>query len=164
MLVMNGSDIVDGATVKQLPSIRRALLWRLIARMALTFLLFCIAIYFLVLQPATTQIGSSEMQRAAEQAETQNASVVGQIERIALTGRAWGMQNQFELSDQFNLAQISAFNRIFIPVINNQSQITSILFANNRGQEVLLLNMPNGAGRNRLHDTPKWAPRPACVP
>lgn len=150
---MNNLGIADDASVQQIPSIRRALLLRFVARIAFTFLVFCVAVYFLVLQPAATQIGRGEMQRAAEQAEVQIASVVRQIERIALTGRDWGIQ------DQFNLSEISAFNRIFIPVINNQSQVTSILFANNRGQEFMLLKMPHGEWRNRITDTEKWSKR-----
>jgi len=150
---LNILDHVGNNAAKSIPSIRRALLLRFVARIAFTFLVFCVAIYFLILQPAATQIGRSEMQRAAEQAELQIASVVGQIERIALTGREWGMQEQFGLSD------IAAFNRVFVPVINNQSQITSVLLANDRGQEFLLLKMPNGEWHNRVTDIQQWGKR-----
>jgi two-component system sensor histidine kinase/response regulator len=135
------------------PSIRRALLLRFTALIAVTFAGFVATLYFFVLRPATLDLGQSEMRRATEQAEAKVIALVDQLESVALISRDWGVE------EQFSLLELRAFNRIFMPVLRNRPLISSVIFANNRGNEILLRRMPDGEWVNRVTDTRNWGKR-----
>ena len=135
------------------PSISRALLLRMAALVVLTCAAFAGALYFLVLKPTLHELGASEIQRATEQVKGQVGNLVEQIERVARTARQWGLR------EQFNLYEVQAFNRMFIPILEQHSLITAAIFADDRGQEILLLKMPNGEWHNRITDLRKWGAR-----
>jgi PAS domain S-box-containing protein len=135
------------------PSIRRALLLRFAVLIAVTFACFVATLYFFVLRPATLDLGQSEMRRATEQAEAKVIALVDQLESVALISRDWGVE------EQFSLLELRAFNRIFMPVLRNRPLISSVIFANNRGNEILLRRMPDGEWVNRVTDTRNWGKR-----
>jgi two-component system sensor histidine kinase/response regulator len=148
---MNDKETASAAP--RSPSIRRALLLRFAALIAVTFAGFVATLYFFVLRPATLDLGQSEMRRATEQAEAKVIALVDQLESVALISRDWGVE------EQFSLLELRAFNRIFMPVLRNRPLISSVIFANNRGNEILLRRMPDGEWVNRVTDTRNWGKR-----
>ena len=75
------------------------------------------------------------------------------IERMVDTARRWGLQGQLTLNN------LHGFNRLFEPFVASQPRVNSLLFADERGREFLLLRMPDGEWRNRVSDPPCWGQR-----
>jgi two-component system sensor histidine kinase/response regulator len=146
-----------GVTVKKTFSIRRALLLRFVGLIVLSFAAFSLAAYFLVLVPTSNELAAGEMQRATTQVESTVVAAVGQTERVAVTARDWGLAGEFNLSD------VQRFNRLFIPILQNRPQLSSAIFADDKGRELLLFKMPNGGWRNRITDKEKWGKRQQLI-
>ena len=69
------------------------------------------------------------------------------------TARRWGLR------EQFTLDELHGFDRLFEPFVASQPRVTSLLFADERGREFLLLKMPDGEWRNRVSDPQRWGQR-----
>ncbi|MCW5604019.1 MAG: PAS domain S-box protein, partial [Burkholderiales bacterium] len=142
---------------RQPPSIRRALLERFIVLIVLASFVFSAALYFLVIKPSADEVGAGQMLRAAQLVEGKIGAVVEQVERVALTARDWGMSGEFDIAD------VRGFNRLFMPVLENDPQLTTAILADDRGRELLLFQMPDGEWHNRVTDIMSWGTRKRLI-
>ena len=131
-------------------TISRALMLGMAILVTVTCAAFTGALYFLVVKPSLHELAASEMQGATDQVAGEVRGMVEQIERVARTGREWG------LSGHFDLNEAQPFNRVFIPLLAQHPLVTSAILANEEGREILLLKMPNGEWHNRVTDARKW--------
>ena len=141
------------AAVKTSPSLREDLIRRTWLLVSLTVLAFGLAIYLLILSPLFDRLAASELRQGAEMAGERVGLLFEDIERMVDTARRWGLQKQFTLDD------LHGFNRLFEPFVASQPRVTSLLFADERGREFLLLRMPDGEWRNRVSDPERWVRR-----
>jgi PAS domain S-box-containing protein len=131
-------------------SVRTQLLLGIAGVVMLTILLFAAAVWRLVLLPAEDELAARDMRYAATAASSQVRGLVDGLERIVGTARQWGASGQLYIGDH------EEFNRIVLPVIRNRPEITSVLFADGDGREILLLKTERGWD-NRLTDVAKSA-------
>ncbi|MGB5062829.1 MAG: histidine kinase dimerization/phospho-acceptor domain-containing protein [Candidatus Competibacter sp.] len=139
--------------MKTTPSLREDLIRRTWLLVSLTVLAFSLAMYFLILSPLFDRLAASELRQGAEIAGEHVGLLLKDIERMVDTARRWGLRKQFTLND------LHGFNRLFEPFVASQPQVTSLLFADERGREFLLLKMPDGEWRNRISDPEHWSQR-----
>ena len=59
----------------------------------------------------------------------------------------------------FSLSDVDSFNRLFVPVLRNRSDISAVIVADGRGKAALLSRRPDGAWQNRLTDRAAWGKR-----
>ena len=139
--------------VKTSPSLRQDLIRRTWMLVSLTVLAFGLAMYLLILSPLFDRLAASELRQGAEIAGERVGLLLEDIERMVDTARRWGLREQFTLDD------LHGFNRLFEPFIVSQPRVTSLLLADERGREFLLLRMPDGEWRNRVSDPERWGQR-----
>ncbi len=139
--------------MKTLPSLREDLIWRTWLLVSLTVLAFGLVIYALILSPLFDRLAAGELRQGAEIAGERVGLLIEDIERMIDTARRWGLREQFSLDD------LHGFNRLFEPFVASQPRVTSLLFADERGREFLLLKTPDGAWRNRVSDPEHWSQR-----
>lgn len=113
------------------------------------FAVFSAGLHFLIVKPATHEIAAAEMLRATAQVDAEFKDLVGQAERILGTAREWG-------EGEFDLFNVRAFNRLFMPVLANRPLLTSVYVSDDKGRQVLLERLPGGTWTNRLSDVEKW--------
>jgi PAS domain S-box-containing protein len=133
-------------------SIRYALLARFAALILLAFAVFSTGLYFLIVRPATHELAGGDMLRATAQVETEFQGLVRDAERVLRTAGDWGSGGQFDLFD------VTAFNRLFMPVLRNRPLVSSVYVADNAGKLLLLEQDSGGGWQNRLVDIAKWGP------
>jgi len=143
------SNTPDSAP-RQLPSIRRALLVRFAALIAMAFAVFSVGLYVLIVRPATHEIAAGEMRQSAGQVEGEFKNMVGVAERLLNTARGWERGGGFDLFD------LDAFNRLFMPVLESRPLLNAAYLADGRGRQILLEQENNGVWLNRLVDIEKW--------
>src|SRR5689334_5456878 len=113
---MASPDSPAGTPAGKTFSIRRALLLRYIGLIVISFAVFSLAAYYLVLVPAAGEVAEGQMLQATKQVESAVAAAVGQTERVTITARDWGKAGDFNLDD------ITGFNRLFTPILQNRPQ------------------------------------------
>ncbi len=150
---MTGSSATPQVSSKRVPSIRRALLVRFAALIALTFAAFSVGLYFLIVRPATHEIAAGEMRQAVAEVEGEFKSMVGQAERMLDTVRGWARLGEFDLDDARD------FNRLFLPVLASRPLVSSAYLSDGRGRQLQLVQRPDGTWVNRLTDVEKWGPK-----
>jgi PAS domain S-box-containing protein len=144
---------MSAAAASRPHSIRQSLLGWFALVIVLSFACFGAGLYFFVLGPAVDQLAAAELQRATAQVESRVVSLVTQIQRVAATARDYGKLGTFTLSD------VGTFNRLFMPVLQNRSDISAVIVANDRGKAALLARTPDGGWQNRLTDREAWGKR-----
>ena len=147
---MNPVSNAPEAPSRQLPSIRRALLVRFAALIALAFVAFSVGLYVLIVKPATHEIAAGEMRQAVAEVEGEFKSMVGQAERMLDTVRGWARLGEFDLDD------MRAFNRLFLPVLASRPLVSSAYLSDGKGRQLQLVQRPDGTWVNRLTDVEKW--------
>ena len=150
---MIGSTVTPQASRKRVPSIRRALLARFAALIALAFAAFSIGLYLLIVKPATHEIAAGEMRHAVAKVEGEFKNQVGQAERMLDTVRGWVRGGEFDLDD------MRAFNRLFMPVLASRPLLSSAYLTDGRGRQLQLVQMHDGGWLNLLTDVEKWGPK-----
>ncbi|MDG4562661.1 MAG: response regulator [Candidatus Competibacter sp.] len=139
--------------MKTSPSLCEDLIRRTWLLVSLTVLAFGLAMYVLILSPLFDRLAASELRQGAEIAGERVELLFKDIERMIDTARRWGLREQFTLDN------LHGFDGLFEPFVASQPRVTSLLFADERGREFLLLKMPNGEWRNRVSDPQRWGQR-----
>ena len=134
-------------------TIRKALVLRFVGLIAFSFLVLTVALYFFVVVPVARETASDELARAAEKVETRVESVVNQTEQVAWTVRDWARNSEITL-DNFQ-----SFGLLMAPILHRSAVMSSALFADNTGRELMLLHMQKGNWRIRITDREKWGNR-----
>jgi PAS domain S-box-containing protein len=136
-----------------LRSIGTSLLIWVASLTTLGFGLFGLLFYFTILRPTVDDLAASRMRTTAIQVVEHVAKLNGQLERVALTARDWGAAQAFEMTS------IKGFVRLFIPVMRARAQISGVLFANDKGEEIYLHRGPDGGWRTRITNVEEWGNR-----
>lgn len=136
-----------------LRSIGTSLLIWVASLTALGFGLFGILFYFAILRPTVDDLAASRMHETAVQVADHVAKLNGQLERVTLTARDWGATEVFEMTS------IKGFVRLFVPVMRSRPQISGVLFADDKGEEIYLHRGPDGGWRTRVTNVKEWGNR-----
>ncbi len=128
------------------PRLSRVLVTRIVGIILLCFAVFVLVGYWSLALPIRRELAAAQVSLKAEQVRTAMVELAASTERLLVTGGEWGRSGLYGLEDA------EAFNRIFIPHLKARPQVSSVLFADDAGREILLLRMPDGQWHNRLTD------------
>ena len=134
-------------------TIRKALVLRFVGLIAFSFLVLTVGLYFFVVVPVARETASDELARAAEKVEARVTNVVSQTEQVAWIARDWARNSEITI-DNFQ-----GFSLLLAPILHSSAVMSSALFADDRGRELMLLHMQKGKWRIRITDREKWGNR-----
>jgi len=132
------------------PSIRRSLVVRSFLQILLVLVLFSGSVYLLLTAPTVDKLAEAQLGQAAEQLEARVQRLLQSVEITLNTSRHWGEQGSLDHS------RLHHFNEFFFPMIANHPEISSVIFAHESGQEILLLLTPDGKWVNRISHPDLW--------
>jgi len=135
-------DPLNAARIRQLLS---RLGWITAAIVVAASLAVSASFYWLQIRPQADLNALARQQDANERVIAKVEGLVSQVERVLLTMQDWSRDDLASIDDP------AAFNRLFIPVIQQRGIISSIHLATAAGREILLLKTPEG-WKNRLTD------------
>lgn len=127
---------------------RRSLFLRFSLLVAGAMLLFALAYVQFGLRPVVERIAESHFTAAAEK---MNASLKALFDPVD----TWvGVARQWALSQRFDENRSEDFNRLFMPVLKQLPQFTSVVAGTADGRGWMLLENPDGTWMNRFTDIP----------
>ncbi len=153
----NGNGPRRSYRLPRATTIRKALVLRFVGLIIFSFAIFSAGLYFLVLVPVAEETAAGELARAAQKVEVRVAEIVKQTEQIAWMSREWARAGEFGLDN------VKSFNRVFMPILSKSPSLGSIILADDRGRELMLLELPNGDWRTRITDKAAWRNRQKVV-
>ena len=136
-----------------LPSIQRLLLARIFGIVVLSFLLFSAAAWLAVVRPAQDELARLQLSRAALEVNDEVRALVQQTERVLATAREWGR------SDLYRMNAPQDFAALMMPVLGARSQMSAVLFADERGRSLQLAHDEGGGWLVRESDVEKLPDR-----
>lgn len=145
-------------TTTSLPiSLRRTLLLQTGGLVVGTAAVVAAVFAVLGLSPMTDRVAESQFDAAAASVEASLATMFGPTEEVLRVsrGRLHGMVLDVDSPE--------GFNRIFLPVLENLPQVTSVVAGTASGQGWMVLQQPDGRLSNRLTDVPRWGRRHALI-
>ncbi|MFT3850541.1 MAG: PAS domain S-box protein [Propionivibrio sp.] len=122
--------------------------WTTTALAVAAVMLVTVSFYWLQVVPQTRADADARQNQAVESVLGRVEMLVGQVERILVTTRAWATDGLASMDDP------AGFNRLMIPFMQSRAIVSSMHLASDEGREILLLKTPDGF-RNRLTDVPK---------
>lgn len=139
---------------KPASSIRR----RLIADMALLVMLtgvMILAATWISGNRTIERLSSSLIERTAARTNRELDRFFGTVQADVLTGRTWASRGMLDATDY------EAMNALFVPMLEQHPQISSMMVANSDGAEYLLLRDPLEPNRwsNRIVRVDDWGTR-----
>lgn len=127
---------------------RKSLFLRFALLVTIAVALFGVGYVQFGLRPVVTQIAESHFSAAAEKV---NAS----LERLFTPVESWiGVARQWAVSTPFDETRPEDFNRLFMPILQETPQLTSVVAGTNDGRGWLLLQRADGAWMNRFTNIP----------
>ena len=102
------------------------------------------------LRPTVMRIAEDQFSLAARQVETSLDRLFQPAERILLTSHGWLGGKAPDLADP------GVFNRLYRPVLDSLPQATSVVAGASDGSGWMLLNLGDGAWRNRMTNLEDW--------
>lgn len=112
---------------------------------ALTF-----GIIHLIGNPTVTRLAETQLDLAAGQIESRYARLLGSVEITLRNSHAWGANGGFDHGD------LLRFNEFFFPILANNNEINSVIFADESGREFFLLLDRDGGWTNRISNPAEW--------
>lgn len=114
---------------------------------------FTFSLYHLLGRPTIDRLAEAQMQLVSEQLEARVNRLFKTVEITLHNSHDWGEAAGLDHN------QLLRFNEYFFPVIANNSEIASVIFAHESGREILLLRNKEGQWLNRLSDPARWGER-----
>jgi two-component system sensor histidine kinase/response regulator len=114
---------------------------------------FVFSAYRLIIVPTVDRIASAQMGRTAEQIDGNLTRLLGAVEIALRSSRHWGLTGVISQDDAIG------FKNLFISVIGNHPEISSVVFAHESGREIFLLHTDDGRWLNRLTNPAQWGRR-----
>ncbi len=111
---------------------------------------FSVSAYHFIIAPTIKQIASAQMGQTAEQIDGTLTRLLGAVEITLRTSRHWGLTGVIDQD-----AAIS-FKDLFVSVIGNHPEISSVIFTHESGREIFLLHTDDGRWLNRLTNPAQW--------
>ncbi|MGH8746139.1 MAG: PAS domain S-box protein [Burkholderiales bacterium] len=140
-------------TPNSLPSIRRYLLARIVGITLFSFAAFAAAAYFVILRPMQEELARAEMARAAGEVEGRVRFLITEKEQLLALLRDWSRSGVVDLGSTQEAA------RLLIPVLREQSQVSLISFADQKGRALFFGREPDGSWLLRLCNVEQWGSR-----
>ncbi len=129
-------------------TLRRSLFLRFALLVTIAVALFGVGYVKFGLRPMVTQIAESHFSAAAEKV---NAS----LERLFSPVENWiGVARQWAVSSPFDETRPEEFNGLFMPMLQELPQLTSIVAGTDNGRGWMLLQLADGAWMNRFTNLP----------
>jgi len=125
-------------------SLVSALLGQFAAVIAVCFAVFGVSLYVFIIAPTMSELASSEVRQAARGVAVRLRRDVHQIEQILLTTADWGRSGLLDAHD------VTAFNRLMRPILDNDARLSTALLAADDGSELMLLEEPGDKWSNRI--------------
>jgi two-component system, sensor histidine kinase and response regulator len=116
----------------------------------LSLLVFAFGSYRLVVQPTVNGLAHAEMGLVSQQLDAHIQRLFESVEMTLRSSRGWGQNGDLDLR------QLLRFNEFFFPIISSHTEISSVNFSNDLGQEILLLHTADGKWINRLSNPDVW--------
>ena len=111
---------------------------------------FTFGLYQLIGRPTIEHLAEARMQLVSEQIEARVGRLLKTVETTLRTNRDWAATGGLDH------AQLERFNEFFFPILANNDEIASVIFAHESGREILLLRDAQGRWVNRLSDPARW--------
>ena len=137
---------------RPLPSLSWRLTLQIVGLVLLLVAVIAPLFYFLHERPIVDALAETTQAEAIQKVENLLESQFRPVERILRQSQAWGASGLYSEKD------LDGFNRLMVPVVRNTPFISSVVTANQHGEEILLLNMPDG-WKNRLTRVDEWGKR-----
>ena len=129
-------------------SISRSLVWRQVVIIVSTVCVFAVGFHFLLVRPALSELIEKHFQTSSDAARDKLWRVFGYVEEALRVNRERMRVGGFDFGDY------RQFNTRFAPLLRQNAWISSALYADDEGREILLLERGNDAWTNRLSGLP----------
>ena len=116
------------ATHSGRPRIANSLILRIGLLILASLAIFAAGAYRLILLPTVGSLAEAQMGLVSEQLEARVVRLLQSVEATLRSSRGWGMHGDL---DQDRLLR---FNEFFFPVIENNAEINSVIFADEHGR------------------------------
>jgi len=130
-------------------SIRYSLLLRAFLIVLLALGVFAATTYRFIVAPSIDRLAATQMKQTATEMEARVQRLLTSVEVTLKTSRSWGVNGQLDLDE------LRRFNDFFIPVIEHNPEVSSVIFAHESGREILLLFV-DGKWVNRISHPALW--------
>ena len=129
-------------------SISRSLIWRQVVMIVSTVGIFAVGFHYLLVRPALSELIEKHFQASSDTAHDKLWQVFGYVEEVLRVNR-----ERMRTGDQ-DFYDYRRFNERFAPLLRQSEWISSALYADGEGREILLLERDNNAWTNRLSGLP----------
>jgi signal transduction histidine kinase/DNA-binding response OmpR family regulator/HPt (histidine-containing phosphotransfer) domain-containing protein len=126
--------------------LRRSLVLAAFTLASASLLAFACALYAFVWVPASRDLATAQLRIGSEQVEAAMRALVRRVEAIAHLDHDWGLAGLVDLGDP------GGFDKLFRPVLQRGTDLSSVVVADESGRELLLLHEPDGRWINRMTD------------
>lgn len=133
------------------PSFANSLILQFGLLMLLALLVFAAGSYRLIVRPTVNDLARAQMELVSEQLEARLGRLLQTVEATLRSSRGWGANGDFDHG------QLTRFNDFFFPIIANQGELSSVVFAHESGREILLLLNADGTWVNRISNPLEWS-------
>ena len=137
---------------RPLPSLSWQLTLQIVGLVLLLAAIVTPLFYFLHERPIVEALAETTQTAAIQKVENHLESQFQPVERILRQSLTWGESGLFNVKDP------EGFNRLMLPVIRNVPFMSSVVTANQSGEEILLMKTPDG-WKNRLTRVEEWGKR-----
>jgi two-component system, sensor histidine kinase and response regulator len=146
--------VAHGATLPIGPhTFRTSLIIRAFVIVLAALGVFSISAYQFIVAPTIKQIASAQMGQTVEQIDGNLSRLLGAVEVTLRTSRHWGLTGVIDQDTAI------AFKELFVSVIGNHPEISSVVFTHESGREIFLLHTDDGRWLNRLTNPAEWGNR-----
>ncbi|PLK48601.1 response regulator [Uliginosibacterium sp. TH139] len=145
-------------------SIRRSLLWRSFFIVLLALLVFAATTYYLVILPGQQRSAEAQMQASSAELEHRLLRLLRLVETTVRVSRTWIIESRFALDTQkpfdqglsIDIEALRRLNQFFVPILDNNQEVSSVILADESGAEALTLRDRQGQLINRLSNPARW--------
>ncbi|HTD06192.1 sensor histidine kinase [Undibacterium sp.] len=137
---------------RPLPSLSWQLTLQILGLVLLLVAITAPLFYFLHERPIVDALAETTQAEAIQKVEDRLESQFRPVESMLRQSQAWGAGGLYHEKD------LDSFNRLMAPVVRNTPFISSVVTANELGEEILLIQMPGG-WKNRLTRVEEWGKR-----
>lgn len=141
--------------------LRKSLFWRFALLVSSAIALFTLGYVQFGLRPVVDQVAASHFNAASEKVEAS-------LDRIFDPAADWiGVARQWAQGAGFDENKAAEFNHLFLPILKQSPQFTSVVAGTSDGRGWMLLELPGNAWMNRFTNIPArgneqvfidWAP------
>lgn len=118
-------------STRRLSSISRSLFLNIVVQLLTVIAVFVVTAYWLLLLPVLRDVAHQQTLQTGQRVESELNRLFLQVESTLKIAKQWGINGELNFLDN-----IEHFNQLFIPVLEQTSQISSVLLANDGGKRI----------------------------